>query len=194
MGTNGMLKLGNSLIGIGLKLTGGSMAFQAQLKKDARDYSEGSEIKFWIPAKLSGNDIVVYWNAKLMSDGNDPMSLKEGAWIEFDGYSKNGKAYTAKAIKSVDDLSVLDENPMANDAPKKAATSHGNAIDTALRDAGMVKVRAVNDIMVASRAEDISFGDQVKYVQRAVNLLHASNMNYEEVDAEYDDKGQKIPF
>jgi hypothetical protein len=48
--------------------------------------------------------------------------------------------------------------------------------------------------MVASRTEDISFGDQVKYVQRAVNLLHASNMNYEEVDAEYDDKGQKIPF
>ena len=83
---------------------------------------------------------------------------------------------------------------MANDAPKKAATSHGNAIDTAMRDAGMVKVRAVNDIMVASRTEDISFGDQVKYVQRAVNLLHASNMNHDEVDAEYDDKGQKIPF
>ena len=63
-----------------------------------------------------------------------------------------------------------------------------------MRDAGMVKVRAVNDIMVASRTEDISFGDQVKYVQRAVNLLYASNMNHDEVDAEYDDKGQKIPF
>ena len=189
-----MLKLKDSLIGIGLKLNGGSMAIQAQLKKDARDYSEGSEVKFWIPAKLSGNDIVVYWNSPLMSDGADPMTLKEGSWIEFDGYSKNGKSYTAKQLKAVDALSVLDEDPMANDAPKKAATSHGNAIDTALRDAGMVKVRAVNDIMVASRTEDISFGDQVKYVQRAVNLLHASNMNHDEVDAEYDDKGQKIPF
>tara|TARA_R110000803_G_scaffold3023_1_gene10383 strand:- start:1141 stop:1710 length:570 start_codon:yes stop_codon:yes gene_type:complete len=189
-----MLKLKNSLIGIGLKLKGGSMAYQAQLKKDARDYSEGSEIKFWIPARLSNNDIVIYWNSKLMSDGGDPMSLKEGAWIEFDGYSKNGKAYTAKQLKSVDALDVLDEDPMASDAPKKPTNNVGTAIDAAMRSMDMIRVRAVNDIMVESRKEQIVFSDQVAYVKRAINLYCASNMDDEEASAEYDDKGQKIPF
>jgi hypothetical protein len=191
MGTNGMLKLKDSLIGIGLKLKGGSMAYQAQLKKDARDYSEGDDVKFWIPAKLDNNDITIYWNSKLMSDGGDPNSLKEGCWIEFDGYSKNGKSYTAKQIKIVNNVDVaVDQTP----TDKKANPNTGSAIDTTLRDAGMVKVRAVNDSMVASQTEEISFADQVKYVQRAVNLLYAANMNLQEVDAEYDDKGQKIPF
>ena len=55
-----MKTLKQSLTGIGLKLNkGGHMAYQAQLKKDARDYSEGDTIKFWIPAKMNDNDIVV---------------------------------------------------------------------------------------------------------------------------------------
>ena len=194
MGINGMQKLGKSLIGIGLKLKGGSMTYQAQLKKDARDYSEGDEIKFWIPAKLSGNDVTIYWNSKLMSDGGDPMSLKEGAWIEFEGYSKNGKAYTAKQLKAVDDLSVLDDDVSTPAAKKPTSTNLGSVIDQALRSMDMVRVRAVNDIMLASRQEEIAFEDQVSYVNRAVNLYSASNMQPEEVSAEYDDKGQKIPF
>jgi len=48
--------------------------------------------------------------------------------------------------------------------------------------------------MLASRQEEIAFEDQVAYVNRAVNLYSASNMKPEEVSAEYDDKGQKIPF
>jgi len=192
MGTNGMMKLEKSLIGIGLKLRGGSMAYQAQLKKDARDYSEGSEIKFWIPAKLSGNDVTVYWNSKLMSDGGDPMSLKEGDWIEFNGYSKNGKAYTAKELKAVDGLDVIDED--VNQESKPTKQKPNNSIDSSVQSAGMVRVRAVNDISVASLDKEISFGDQIKYVKRAVNLLHASSMESEEVGAEYDDKGQKLPF
>ena len=85
-----MKTLKQSLTGIGVKLNkGGYMAYQAQLKKDARDYSEGDQIKFWIPAKMNDNDIVVYWNNGLLSDGTKPMdSLKEGEWIEFEGYSK----------------------------------------------------------------------------------------------------------
>ena len=192
MGTNGMMKLEKSLIGIGLKLKGGTMAYQAQLKKDARDYTEGTEVKFWIPAKLSGNDVTIYWNSKLMSDGGDPMSLKEGDWIEFNGYSKNGKAYTAKEIKAVDSLDVIDED--VNQESKPTKQKPNNSIDSSVQAAGMVRVRAVNDISVASLDKEISFGDQIKYVKRAVNLLHASSMESEEVGAEYDDKGQKLPF
>ena len=192
MGTNGMMKLEKSLIGIGLKLKGGTMAYQAQLKKDARDYTEGTEVKFWIPAKLSGNDVTIYWNSKLMSDGGDPMSLKEGDWIEFNGYSKNGKAYTAKEIKAVDSLDVIDEDVNQESKPTKQKSN--NSIDSSVQAAGMVRVRAVNDISVASLDKEISFGDQIKYVKRAVNLLHASSMESEEVGAEYDDKGQKLPF
>ena len=69
-----------------------------------------------------------------------------------------------------------------------------NSIDSSVQSAGMVRVRAVNDISVASLDKEISFGDQIKYVKRAVNLLHASSMESEEVGAEYDDKGQKLPF
>ena len=192
MGTNGMMKLEKSLIGIGLKLKGGTMAYQAQLKKDARDYTEGTEVKFWIPAKLSGNDVTIYWNSKLMSDGGDPMSLKEGDWIEFNGYSKNGKAYTAKELKAVDGLDVIDEDVNQESKPTKQKSN--NSIDSSVQAAGMVRVRAVNDISVASLDKEISFGDQIKYVKRAVNLLHASSMESEEVGAEYDDKGQKLPF
>jgi len=192
MGTNGMMKLEKSLIGIGLKLKGGTMAYQAQLKKDARDYTEGTEVKFWIPAKLSGNDVTIYWNSKLMSDGGDPMSLKEGDWIEFNGYSKNGKAYTAKELKAVDGLDVIDED--VNQESKPTKQKPNNSIDSSVQSAGMVRVRAVNDISVASLDKEISFGDQIKYVKRAVNLLHASSMESEEVGAEYDDKGQKLPF
>ena len=169
MGTNGMMKLEKSLIGIGLKLRGGSMA-----------------------AKLSGNDVTVYWNSKLMSDGGDPMSLKEGDWIEFNGYSKNGKAYTAKELKAVDGLDVIDED--VNQESKPTKQKPNNSIDSSVQSAGMVRVRAVNDISVASLDKEISFGDQIKYVKRAVNLLHASSMESEEVGAEYDDKGQKLPF
>ena len=49
MGINGMQKLGKSLIGIGLKLKGGSMTYQAQLKKDARvEITIIKYVKFYI--------------------------------------------------------------------------------------------------------------------------------------------------
>ena len=184
-----MKKLRNELIGIGLKLKGGNnMAYQAQLKKDARDYSEGDSIKFWIPAKLNENDIVVYWNSKLLSDGSDPMdSLKEGIWIEFDGYSKNGKSYTAKQLKVIDEIDTIADDTDDNTVTKKVTT----AITDQLRSGDMVRVRAVNDAMLD---KEMPFIDKVQYVKQAVNVYSASQMTESEVSAEYDDKGQKIPF
>lgn len=187
-----MKKLKTELIGIGLKLKGGNnMAYQAQLKKDARDYSEGDSIKFWIPAKLNENDIVVYWNSKLLSDGADPMgTLKEGSWIEFDGYSKNGKSYTAKQLKVVDELAALADDPDES-TPATPTKKVVNTITDQLRSGDMVRVRAVNDSMLD---KEMPFLDKVQYVKQAVNVYSASQMSESEVSAEYDDKGQKIPF
>ena len=166
------------------------MAYQAQLKKDARDYSEGDSIKFWIPAKLNDNDIVVYWNSKLLSDGADPMgTLKEGSWIEFDGYSKNGKSYTAKQLKVVDELAALADD--IDDESTKITKKVSTALTDQLRSGDMVRVRAVNDAMLD---KEMPFLDKVQYVKQAVNVYSASQMSESEVSAEYDDKGQKIPF
>lgn len=189
-----MRTLKQSLIGIGLKLKGGNnMAYQAQLKKDARDYSEGDTVKFWIPAKMNENDIVVYWNSKLLSDGASPMdNLKEGSWIEFDGYSKNGKAYTAKQLKVVDELAALGDD--LNDSKSTAAAMSDatvNNLSAQIRDGGMVRVRAVNDAM---QDKEMPFWDKVAYVKQAVNLYSASTMTESEANAEYDDQGQRIPF
>tara|TARA_E500000318_G_scaffold80035_1_gene75078 strand:- start:1348 stop:1914 length:567 start_codon:yes stop_codon:yes gene_type:complete len=188
-----MKTLGNELIGIGLKLKGGNnMAYQAQLKKDARDYSEGDQVKFWIPAKLSGNDIVVYWNAKLLSDGSDPANtLKEGSWIEFDGYSKNGKSYTAKQLKVVDDLEALADDNLDEDTSSPITKTITKSLNDQLRSGDMVRVRAVNDAMLD---KEMPWLDKLAYVKMAVNLYSASTMDDSEVSAEYDDKGQRIPF
>ena len=186
-----MKTLKQSLTGIGLKLNkGGHMAYQAQLKKDARDYSEGDQIKFWIPAKMNDNDIVVYWNTGLLSDGTKPMdALKEGEWIEFEGYSKNGKTYTAKQLKVAEGLEALADDDLNQDTPSgKKITS---AITDQLRSGDMVRVRAVNDAMLD---KDMKWSDKVKYVKQAVNLYSASTMDEAEVSAEYDEEGQRIPF
>ena len=186
-----MKTLKQSLTGIGVKLNkGGYMAYQAQLKKDARDYSEGDQIKFWIPAKMNDNDIVVYWNNGLLSDGTKPMdSLKEGEWIEFEGYSKNGKTYTAKQLKVAEGLEALADDNLNQDTPSsKKITS---AISDQIRSGDMVRVRAVNDAMTD---KDMEFWDKLAYVKQAVNLYSASTMDESEAKAEYDDKGQKIPF
>ena len=184
-----MKTLKQSLTGIGVKLNkGGYMAYQAQLKKDARDYSEGDQIKFWIPAKMNDNDIVVYWNNGLLSDGTKPMdSLKEGEWIEFEGYSKNGKTYTAKQLKIAEGLEAL-ANDSTDAAPAAKITS---SISKQLQSGDMVRVRAVNDAM---NDKDMEFWDKLSYVKQAVNLYSASTMDESEARAEYDDKGQKIPF
>ena len=185
-----MKTLKQSLTGIGLKLNkGGHMAYQAQLKKDARDYSEGDTIKFWIPAKMNDNDIVVYWNNGLLSDGTKPMdTLKEGEWIEFEGYSKNGKTYTAKQLKVAEGLEALADDL---DETKVTAKKVTTTITDALRSGDMVRVRAVNDAMLD---KEMKWSDKVQYVKQAVNLYSASTMDDAEVSAEYDEEGQRIPF
>ena len=42
--------------------------------------------------------------------------------------------------------------------------------------------------------KDMEFWDKLSYVKQAVNLYSASTMDESEARAEYDDKGQKIPF
>ena len=119
-------------------------------------------------------------------------NLKEGSWIEFDGYSKNGKAYTAKQLKVVDELAALGDD-LNDSKPAKSAISDAtvNNLSAQIRDGGMVRVRAVNDAM---QDKEMPFWDKVAYVNQAVNLYSASTMTESEANAEYDDQGQRIPF
>jgi len=64
-------------------------------------------------------------------------------------------------------------------------------ISKQLQSGDMVRVRAVNDAM---NDKDMEFWDKLAYVKQAVNLYSASTMDESEAKAEYDDKGQKIPF
>ena len=114
-------------------------------------------------------------------------SLKEGEWIEFEGYSKNGKTYTAKQLKIAEGLEALADDS-TDAAPAAKITS---SISKQLQSGDMVRVRAVNDAM---NDKDMEFWDKLSYVKQAVNLYSASTMDESEARAEYDDKGQKIPF
>ena len=110
-------------------------------------------------------------------------------WIEFEGYSKNGKTYTAKQLKVAEGLEALaDDNLNQDTTSSKKITS---AITDQLRSGDMVRVRAVNDAMLD---KDMKWSDKVKYVKQAVNLYTASTMDEAEVSAEYDEEGQRIPF